>query len=311
MQSRPNILYYSLNGLGEDLGKSQVLEYLLLLSTEFNIDLITFEKQISEEEITSINRLIADRISWHRLNYSNKYGSISTLLSLLNGLQLGRRIIRKKKIDIVHCRSMLPALIGLRLKKDKGCRLLFDIRGFATEEKVDRGRISRGGLIYKVLMWLEHKLYRNSDHVVTLTYKAKEILLNQYSEIPEKNITVIPTCASKETFRTLPAPERNQIRQQLGYSKEDIVFIHTGNVGTWYDLDAEMKLIKELSEKFGHIKFLIVNKGQHEQILHTAKKYNHSEEIDQIKGCHSSLITELLAFAPISEVIHRDDMILL
>lgn len=38
--------------------------------------------------------------------------------------------------------------------------------------------------------------------------------------------------------------------------------------------------------------------------------FNH-QEIDQIKGCHSSQITQLLAFAPSSEVIHRDDMILL
>jgi len=38
--------------------------------------------------------------------------------------------------------------------------------------------------------------------------------------------------------------------------------------------------------------------------------FNH-QEIDTIKGCHSSQIAQLLVFAPSSEVIHRDDMILL
>ncbi len=38
--------------------------------------------------------------------------------------------------------------------------------------------------------------------------------------------------------------------------------------------------------------------------------FNH-QEVDKIKGCHSSKIAELLKFVPNSEVVHRDDMILL
>lgn len=282
MNSKARVLYYSFNGMAEDLGKSQVLEYLLLLADEYEIDLISYEKDINDHEIEKIESYINGKFHWHRLNYSNQHGSVSTVKSLLKGWQLGKKICREKSIDIVHCRSMLPSLIGLQLRKRFNCKLLFDIRGFATEEKVDRGRIKRNGITYNLLMYFENKLYRKSDHIVTLTYKAKEILLEDYKELSNNDITVIPTCASRETFRTITENQKLQLREELGYTEDNIIFVHTGNVGTWYDFDSEVRLIKELSDRNTNIRFLVINKGQHQFIEDACKKYALNEKFIKI-----------------------------
>lgn len=297
---KPQILYYSFNGMGEDLGKSQVLEYLLMLSNKNKIDLISFEKNISREEIHEIEKLIGGRINWHRLEYSNKYKSFSTVKSLLDGLKLGKRICKSKKVDIIHCRSMLPSILGLKLKKQFGAKLIFDIRGFATDEKVDRGRIKENGLIYKFLINWEHKLYNEADHIVTLTYKAKEILVDMYSRLTNNLVTVIPTCASKETFYKVDPSIRSSLRKKHGFNEDDIIFVHTGNVGTWYDFDKEVLLIKSLQERNEKIKFLVVNKGQHAFINETIAKHNIDQTRFKLTQSKFSEVYEFLNIADYS-----------
>jgi hypothetical protein len=86
---------------------------------------------------------------------------------------MGSKIIRKEDIDIIHARSMIPAVMGLVLKKIHKVKLLFDIRGFAIDEKIDSGRLKNDSLMFKVLKKLDNHLYKASDHVVTLTHNAK------------------------------------------------------------------------------------------------------------------------------------------
>ena len=60
-------------------------------------------------------------------------------------------IIRRNSIDLTHARSLIPAVIGMILKKLTGAKLLFDIRGFGTAEKVDTGRVKKGSFLLGAL----------------------------------------------------------------------------------------------------------------------------------------------------------------
>ena len=44
---------------------------------------------------------------------------------------------REKHFQLVHCRSYISALVGLKLKQQKGVKLLFDMRGFWADERVE------------------------------------------------------------------------------------------------------------------------------------------------------------------------------
>lgn len=263
-QSKNKILYISLTGMGEALGQSQVLEYLLPIDEEFDIFLLSYER---EEESAEVRRLISkSNVHWTSLPYSNKYGLVSAIFILFQGIFKALRIAKKQNIDIVHCRSMIPSLIGLLVRFFFNSKLIFDIRGFATDEKVDRQRIKKNSLLYYILIRLEKLLYKKADHIVTLTYKAKDLLQEQYPFLNNKSISVIPTCASKQTFKTLSLKEKQTFREQLGLDLSHFVFIHTGNVGTWYEFEKELVVIKELYLQNPFVRFIIVNKGQHDFI---------------------------------------------
>lgn len=258
----------------EALGRSQVLEYLLDLSAEQHFHLISFERAQDLDGVASIEALIEGKnITWHRLNYSNKHGSLSTINCIWQAVRKGWRICKKYPISLIHCRSMIPTMMGWILKKRFGPKLLFDIRGFSTQEKVDRGRLQQGSLQYRFLMKMEDVLYKASDHVVTLTHKAKAILGEKYAHL-SNHITVIPTCASKAVFKPISDPKRIEaIRLELGYGPEDILLIHTGTVSSWYNFDAELALVKALQAKDDRIQFLVLNKK--EQVFIAEKLEEH------------------------------------
>ena len=261
----------------EPLGRSQVLEYLIDLSRENKIFLISFEREHDFDSIDEIKGLIKDHnIEWDYMIYSNKYRSLSTGLQIISGIRLGAKIIKAKQIDVIHTRSMIPAMMGAFLKKLYGPKLLFDIRGFATDEKVDRNRIKKESLLYNILQKIEINLYSFSDHIVSLTHAAKEIIASRYS-IDEKKITVIPTCANGKIFRMISDEEKSTFKKELGFSETDKIIIHTGTVSGWYLFEDEVKMVKSLIDRDPTVKFLLLNKGEHDFIKKHLQEKGFSE----------------------------------
>lgn len=258
----PTILYISLTGMTEPLGRSQVLEYLTDLSVKNTIYLISFERKEDLNSLDTIKCLTKKKgIQWHYFIYSNRYGLLSTLLQILKATTFASRWIKTHDIQIIHARSIIPAVMGLLLKKWQGTRLLFDIRGFAIDEKVDSGRLKKGSLLFYTLKKLDNYLYRSADHIVTLTHVAKEILHNNLT-IPLENMTVIPTCASRDVFKVMNETDKNTFKQSLGYKSHEKIILHTGTVTGWYDFDSEVAFVKELIRQDNDIYFLILNKNE-------------------------------------------------
>ena len=262
----------------EPLGRSQVLEYLIDLSKENKIYLISFEREDDLGSVEEIKELIKyHNIEWNYMVYSNKYGIASTLGQIVQTIRLGSKLTKEHSIDIVHTRSMIPATMGLLLKKMHGMKLLFDIRGFAIDEKVDCGRMRKSSLFYKILKKLDDHLYITSDHLVTLTHVAKEILHKKLN-IEEEKITVIPTCASKEVFQVLTEEEKKTFKGALGYAQTDKIIIHTGTVSGWYDFDKEVKLVKEMMKQDEDVYFLVLNMKEQPFVQQVFNKYQIAEE---------------------------------
>lgn len=284
----------------EPLGRSQVLEYLIDLSSQSNIYLISFERENNIENIEVIKNLInTHNIKWRYFIYSNKYGLFSTLNQIIKAVRFSSYWIKKNNINIIHARSMIPATMGLILKKQFGLKLLFDIRGFAIDEKVDSGRLKKQSLVFYFLKKLDNYLYLRADHVVTLTLAAKEILHNDLA-ISTKKITVIPTCASRDIFKLASDADKIGLRKSLSYNQSDIIIIHTGTVSGWYDFDSEVLLIKEMMRQDETIHFLILNKNEQSFIHELLKKHELPEEKINVTSCSFDNMYQYLGIADAS-----------
>ncbi len=207
--------------MAEPLGRSQVLSYLFRLTDEFQITLVSFEKDAADE---SVLRAELERagISWVPLAYHRRPPVLSTLLDVLAGRRAVRRLPNTYRV--AHVRSYVPALIALVSGRARWTSLLFDIRGFWADERVEGGIWPAGGLLYRIAKRCERWFFAQADAVVTLTRASVPEIRSLVGGRPIP-VEVIPTCVDLERFR--PGEP----------AQDGPTLVWVGSIGTWYRFD--------------------------------------------------------------------------
>ena len=258
---KQGVLYISYNGMLEPLGQSQVLAYLKLLSVGRRIHLISFEKaedwnkSVEREQVTQ--EIAGSPITWHPLRYHKRPTSLATAWDIVCGILLGLWLVTTHKLEIVHARSYVAAVMALAIKKLTRKKFLFDMRGFWADEQIDGGLWPYKGRMYKVAKWFEKRFFLDANHVVSLTNAAVGIIEKfDYLQGSMPPTTVIPTCADLSRFK----PSLNL--------KQDAPFVlgYVGTVGTWYMFDQAVACFVRLLRLKPDARFLIVNRGEHAYI---------------------------------------------
>lgn len=256
---KPAILYVSYDGMLEPLGQSQVLAYLEQLAGHYDIHLISYEKAQDwpgRRSSAAADRIRAAGIRWYPLRYHKTPTAPATAWDICIGAATAIMLALRYRIRLVHARSYVAALIGLAVKKACGAPLLFDMRGFWADERVDGGLWLRESQLFAAAKAAERRLLLGADHVVTLTHAAaREIGRFPYLADRPPPISVIPTCADFYRFR--PPEQVPSHPFTLGY---------LGSVGTWYMFDEVLTFYKLLQEQIGEARLLIVNRDEHELI---------------------------------------------
>jgi glycosyltransferase involved in cell wall biosynthesis len=211
-----------------------VLAYLTRLARDCDITLISFEKdQASRPETARI--LEEAGIDWHALSYHKRPPVLSTLWDALVGATVLRRACRQLAPDVVHVRSYVPALIAVvaAVGSRRRWKLLFDIRGFWADERVEGRLFAQGGWLYRVAKRCERRFFAEADAVVTLTNASvPHIRVLGAQAVP---IVVIPTCAELERFSAATArPEGPRA-------------VWCGSVGTFYRFDLAVRFADALA----------------------------------------------------------------
>lgn len=295
-----NILYISLTGMTEPLGESQVVQYLLDLAKLNKIFLFSFEKNPHKEKLTAMQQRLAEaNIQWKFAPYSNRFRIFSTLWQMIIALSALSYWIKTAKIQIVHARSFVPAVMGLILKKRFGVKLLFDMRGFAIAEKIIEGRLKEKAVLTYLLKKLEKIIYQKADHVVTLTYASTAVLENCYQVQPKK-ISVIPTCVNPEIFKRLSPANTLLERKKMGFGEQDLIFLHHGSINEWVDFRTEVLLFREASRLYQQARFLILNQGQQDLIQNILVEHEIPAMLYKIKGVPFQEVFRYLNIADLS-----------
>lgn len=294
------ILYISYDGMTDPLGQSQVLPYLTGLSKAgYNIHLLSCEKKDAYKENVSIIKAICveNNITWHPLQYTKKPPLLSTLFDIWQLRRKAQQIHRDFTINIVHCRSYIPAIIGARLKNKYAIKLIFDMRGFWPDERIDgniwnlKNPIFK--LVYKYFKNQEKKLLKLANHTVCLTNEAKgEIHSWKFINNNPIPITVIPCCVDLEHFNPdkISQATKNKLRTKLGLLNNDCILSYVGSIGTWYLLDEMLNFFKAFDEQLPHARFLFITPDDPIKITERATHYDidHSK-IVTIKGSRKDM----------------------
>ena len=112
-----------------------------------------------------------------------------------------------------------PALMATRSMTLKHARLLFDMRGFWADERVEGG-IWRRGVLYRLAKRQERRFFARADGVVTLTEASLPWIRSQLGSrsIP---VEVIPTCVALDRF-VMPSLNRTPSRWRSGADRSGL-----------------------------------------------------------------------------------------
>lgn len=296
--TKPHVLYMSYDGMLEPLGQSQVLAYLDRLATDVSIHLVSFEKasdidQSSGQspgqspEMQDMRRELArSGIVWHPQTYHKHPKIVSTVYDMLKAATVATAIARRHGVTVMHARSLLSAVMllpALRLRKGK---LVFDIRGFWTDERIEGGVVARGSIVEAVLRRLERAVFRRADHIVTLT-RSSVGLLRDDSRFghPVAPITVIPTCANLALF----TPGEGVVREG-GTAPFTVGYV--GQIGPWYRFDAMIALYAAFARRRPDARMLVVNRSQQAEVRRVFQAAGIAEDRFEIVAANHTEVPE-------------------
>jgi len=265
----------------DSLGQSQVIPYLIGLTKKgHKINILSTEKlEVFNLKKDIISKLLEENnISWNYIFYTKNPPIFSTLKDVKKLWKKTKNLHKIKSFDIIHCRSYISALIGMKMKRKYSTKFIFDMRGFYADERVD-GKIWNlknpvFNSVYKFFKKKELAFLENADSTISLTHNAKTKILN-WKNIQNLNldIEVIPCCADMQRFdpNKTSKKEIQNLKNELGISNENFVLTYLGSIGTWYMLDEMLDFYKRLLEKIPLAKFLFITGENPDFIFSRAK----------------------------------------
>lgn len=287
MTDSKTFLFVSIDGMTDPLGQSQVLPYLVgLAKTGIKVSIVSCEKKANWNLQHTIIEIIVKEadITWDYCFYKTGKPFIS---QIQNYLELKKIVFSKvtstssvteKNNIVLHCRSYLAGLIGLKAKRKFNTGFIFDMRGFWADERIEGGIWSKsnpvGAYLYAYFKKKEKEMLIQADAIVSLTHKAKSIILNWNLGINESKISVIPCCADLNHFsqNNVIDAEFHTFQNKYPQLKDKFVLSYVGSLGTWYMADEMLAFFKNLSKNC-NAHFLIITKDSKQLIDTAAKKH--------------------------------------
>ena len=256
----------------DPLGQSQVIPYLKELSRlGVQFTLLSFERSHAytgdgPSQCEALRRDLAlSGIDWHWLRYHKSPSLPATSYDVLAGIRYGARLVRDKKISMVHARSYIPAAIALRLKKRFGAKMIFDVRGLMADEYVDAGHWQKQSTPYRITKSVERRALAAADGVVTLTERIWPII-NKWEGLRGRQVAheVVPCCADLDLF-SFRAEDRERRRSELGLGDRFVV-VYSGSIDGWYLTEEMADFFAVLLKTQPRAHFLWLTPGNHDRL---------------------------------------------
>ncbi len=209
-------------------------------------------------------RLDGAGVPWTRLRYHRTPSLPATAWDVARG----RRVVRRWASAtpgprVVHARGYVPGLAG-EAGVDRGALLLFDMRGFWVDERIEAGHWAPGSLPVRVGRWLERRVLQVSHHLILLTRRGVGRVGELAPGAGSLPASVIPTCVDTGRFR--PAPDPAGARRALGLG-EGPVLVHAGTLSGWYDGDATFSVARAFVARTGGRFVVLTREGERARSL--------------------------------------------
>ncbi|TCJ14193.1 glycosyltransferase [Flaviaesturariibacter flavus] len=285
MSPDKTVLYLSYDGLSDHIGQSQVLPYIISCAKRgVKFHLLTFEKAANAAKIEKIQQLLDEHgILWHRMEFTVGRGIRYKVYDFRAFVTKAFALTKKYRYAVIHSRSYIASCVGYLVSRRYKVKQIFDKRDFWIDAVVETGRLKTSGFphgpVYRGLRWFERNLFEKSAHIISLTHRAKEIVLQKYPNRKPEDITVIPCCVDTGLFDPshIPAADTEALRARLGL-KDATVFGYVGSIGVAYMVPELLECFKAIKRKVPDARLLFLVNNDPEEVKRVAEEAGLSRE---------------------------------
>jgi PEP-CTERM/exosortase A-associated glycosyltransferase len=192
-------------------------------------------------------------------------GSVAQMLALMK--QLERRLLdvaQREKPDLLHAHSpVLDAIPALRVGRQLGIPVAYEVRAFWEDAAVDHGTTTEGSARYRLTRRLETHALRRADHVFTICEGLRSDIVGR--GIPAQKVTVIPNAVDIEGFEIGGQPDP-VLKSKLGLDGATVL----GFIGSFYayeGLDLLLAAMPALLRQRPDLRVLLVGGGPQDAAL--------------------------------------------
>ncbi|MDZ7592153.1 MAG: glycosyltransferase [Rubrivivax sp.] len=137
-------------------------------------------------------------------------------------------VAREVQPHVIHAHSpVLNAIPALRVGRELGIPVVYEVRAFWEDAAVDHGTTAEGSLRYRLTKRLETHALRQAAHVFTICEGLRQDIAAR--GIPAAKVTVIPNAVDIEKFSAGGTPDQ-ALKQQLGLQGATVL----GFIGSFY-----------------------------------------------------------------------------
>jgi PEP-CTERM/exosortase A-associated glycosyltransferase len=175
-----------------------------------------------------------------------------------------REVATEVKPDVIHAHSpVLNAIPAIRVARELGIPVVYEIRAFWEDAAVDHGTTREGSLRYRLTRALETWAIRKADHVFTICEGLRADIARR--GIDPAKVTVIPNAVDTETFQASQPADR-ALKQTLALEGKVVL----GFIGSFYayeGLDLLIASLPAILESNPAVALLLVGGGPEESRL--------------------------------------------
>jgi PEP-CTERM/exosortase A-associated glycosyltransferase len=173
-------------------------------------------------------------------------------------------LVREVGADVIHAHSpVLNAIPALRVGRDTGIPVVYEVRAFWEDAAVDHGTTTEGSLRYRLTRAMETHALRRADHVFTICEGLRADIAAR--GIPQNKVTVIPNAVDIDGFAMGGEPDP-ALQARLGLQGATVL----GFIGSFYayeGLDLLLAALPMMLRQRPELRVLLVGGGPQEEAL--------------------------------------------